>query len=286
MLRPRSITALAVGWLMLLAGLAPFSWAESPSPDPVPQESPPLEGLPTGRQVMDWVDQRDDGDNGISDLKMTLIDKRGKERVRTMRNMTKDRGKDTLALIFFVSPADVKNTGFLNFDYDDADRDDDQWLYLPALKKTKRIAGGDKSGSFMGSDVSYADMSAPPLDRYSFTLMGEAEVEDVPVWQIESIPNEKESKETGYTKSITFVRQDNHVAIRSVTWLKKGKRLKYMNVEKLELIDGIWVPTEITMTTRKGKKILHKTRLEVSNVKFNQPLEEDMFSIRRLEKGI
>ena len=286
MLRSRRITALAVGWLMLLAGLAPFSGADSPSPDPAPQERATVGGLPTGRQVMDWVDQRDDGDNGISDLKMTLIDKRGKERVRMMRNMTKDRGKDTLALIFFVSPADVKNTGFLNFDYDDADRDDDQWLYLPALKKTKRIAGGDKSGSFMGSDFSYADMSSPPLDRYSFTLMGEAEVKDVPVWQIESIPNEKESKETGYTKSITFVRQDNHVPIRSVTWLKKGKRLKYMNVDKLELIDGIWVPTEITMTTRKGKKILHKTRLEVSNVKFNQPLEEDMFSIRRLEKGL
>jgi outer membrane lipoprotein-sorting protein len=235
---------------------------------------------------MDWVDERDDGDNSVSQLKMILIDKRGKERVRVMRNFTKDRGKDTLALIFFVSPADVKNTGFLNFDYDDADRDDDQWLYLPALKRTKRIAGGDRSGSFMGSDFSYADMSSPPLDRYSFTLMGETEVKNVPVWQIESIPNEKESKKTGYTKSINFVRQDNHVLIRRVIWLKKGKRLKYMNVDKLELIDGIWVPTQITMSTRKGKKVLHKTRLEVSNVKFNQPLDEDVFSIRRLEKGL
>lgn len=277
----RKITALASISLLLLAGAAASSDPDAPSPAPSSQNE-----LPTGRQVMDWVDERDDGDNSISQLKMILIDKRGKERVRIMRNITKDRGKDTLALIFFVSPADVKNTGFLNFDYDDADRDDDQWLYLPALKRTKRIAGGDKSGSFMGSDFSYADMSSPPLDRYSFTLMGEAEVKNVPVWQIESIPNEKESKKTGYTKSVNFVRQDNHVLIRSVIWLKKGKRLKYMNVDKLELIDGIWVPTEITMSTRKGKKVLHKTRLEVSNVKFNQPLDENMFSIRRLEKGL
>jgi len=76
------------------------------------------------------------------------------------------------------------------------------------------------------------------------------------------------------------------VVTRSVIWLKKGKRLKYMNVEKLELIDGIWVPTQITMSTRKGKKTLHKTRIEVSNIKFNQPLEEDMFSVRQLEKGL
>ena len=100
------------------------------------------------------------------------------------------------------------------------------------------------------------------------------------------MPNAKESKETGYTKTISFVRKDNYVVIRSVSWLKKGKRLKYMNVDKLEQIDGIWVPTQITMSTRKGKKTLHKTLIQVSNVKFNQALGDDMFTIRRLEKGI
>ena len=242
--------------------------------------------VPSGRQIMEWVDDRDDGDNGVSDLKMVLIDKRGRERVRQMRNLTKDKGEDTLSMIFFLSPADVKNTGFLNYDYDDADRDDDQWLYLPALKKTKRIAGGDKSGSFMGSDFAYADMSSPPLDRYSYTLMKETDVEGVPTWQVEAIPNAQEAKDTGYTKSISFVRKDNHVVIRSVIWVKKGKRLKYMEVGKLELIDGIWVPTRITMSTKKGKKTLHKTQLQVSNVKFNQPLDEETFSIRRLERGL
>ncbi len=270
----------------LMAVLAPtLLFAQSQDSRPAPSADADEEA-PTGRQIMEWVDNRDDGDNGISDLKMTIIDKRGKERIRKMRSMTRDRGEDRLSLIFFLSPADVKNTGFLNHDYDDADRDDDQWLYLPALKKTKRIAGGDKSGSFMGSDFSYADMSTPPLDRYAYTLMQETDVDGVPVWQIEAIPNAKESKETGYTKSIVFVRKDNNVVIRSVIWLKKGKRLKYMNVDQLEKIEDIWVPTEITMSTRKGKKTLHKTRIQTSNVKFNQPLSEDMFSIRRLEKGI
>jgi hypothetical protein len=182
--------------------------------------------LPTGRQVMESVDQRDDGDNQTSDIDMILIDKQDNERQRILRSFRKDQGKDEHSILFFLSPADVKDTGFLTYDYDDPERDDDQWLYLPALKKTKRIAAGDKSGSFMGSDFTYADMSDRPLDRYQFTLMKETTVDGVKVWQVESVPDAKESEETGYEKSIVFVRQDNFVPIRSVNWVKKGGRLK------------------------------------------------------------
>jgi len=241
---------------------------------------------PTGRQIMEWVEDRDDGDDGVSDMKMILIDKRGKERVRDIRSYTKDEGEDEHGIMFFLSPADVKNTGFLTYDYDDPEKDDDQWLYLPALKKTKRIASGDKSGSFMGSDFTYSDMSSRVLERYQFSLMKETDVDGVKVWQVEAIPNKKAIDETGYTKSVSFVRQDNFVVIRSVSWVKKGSRLKYFEVEDLQQIDGIWVPTRLTMTTKKGKTTLHKTRIEVSNVKFNQDLDEQMFSVRRLEKGL
>jgi len=250
---------------------------------PAPAFSDPL---PTGRQIMEWVDQRDDGDEGVADLEMVLIDKRGGERIRRIRNFTRDVGEDKQSLMFFMAPADVEDTGFLTYDYDDPERDDDQWLYLPALKKTKRIAGGDKSGSFMGSDFTYADMTTRVLDRYAYTLMKETEVDGVPVWQVEAIPNEKEIDETGYTRSIAFVRKDNHVVIRAVHWLKKGKRLKYMEAGDLRLVDGIWVAHELTMTTKKGKETLHRTLIHVSNVKFNQDLDEQMFTVRRLEKGL
>jgi hypothetical protein len=179
------------------------------------------------------------------------------------------------------------DTGFLTFDYDDPDRDEDQWLYLPALKKTKRIATGDKSGSFMGSDFSYADMTSRELDRYDFRLMKETDVGGVPVWQVEAIPrSEEEIDETGYTKSVYFVRKDNHVVIRAVHWVEKGGRLKYLDVRRLEQIDGIWVGTEVHMTTKKNKVIVHKTILEQQNVRFNQGLDGDLFSVRRLEKGL
>jgi hypothetical protein len=236
---------------------------------------------------MEWVEDRDDGDDAISDMRMTLIDKHGNERIREIRSLSKDFADDEYQLLFFLSPADVKDTGFLTFDYDDPDRDDDQWLYLPALKKTKRIAVGDKSGSFMGSDFSYADMSSRALDRYDFVLMRETDVRDVKVWQVEAIPRtDDEIDETGYTKSVFFVRQDNHVVIRAVHWVKKGNKLKYFDVRALDRIDGIWVATEMHMTTKKAKATLHKTVLENRNVRFDQDLPEGTFSVRRLEKGL
>lgn len=241
---------------------------------------------PTAREIMDAVNARDDGDNAVMEMEMRLIDKRNKERVRKMRRWAQDRGEDSYSLLFFLSPSDVRNTGFLTYDYDAAGRDDDQWLYLPALRKTKRIANDDKSGSFMGSDFNYSDMTDPDLDDYTFTLMKETEVRGHPVWQIKAVPKAKETiEETGYTQSVLFVRQDNHVVVRAVRWLEKKGRLRYLDVKQLEQIDGIWTPLETTMTTKQGKKRLHKTIIRYHNVRYGQPLSEGMFTVRRLEKG-
>ena len=241
---------------------------------------------PKAREIMTAVDAREDGDNQTSNMQMVLIDKRGKQRIRELRSFRKDKDPDELSMMFFLSPADVEDTGFLTYDFDDADLDDDQWLYLPALKKTKRIASSDKSGSFMGSDFSYADMTDRPLEKYEYQLLKEGELDGHPIWIIQSTPiDDDEIDETGYTKSVQFVRKDNYVVIQAKIWVKKGKRNKYMKVEELEQIDGIWVPTVMTMTTKKGKQTLHKTILRTSDVKFGQDLDFDMFSVRGLETG-
>lgn len=241
----------------------------------------------TALQIMKQVDARDDGDNKISDMEMTLIDKNGKKRTRKIRAFNKDKGEDTLRLMFFIEPADVEDTAFLTYDYDQAEKDDDQWIYLPALRKTKRIATSNKSGSFMGSDFTYSDMTKRDLDDYDYTLLKEVKVRDANAWLIQAVPRTKEVIDrTGYTKSVLYVRKDNFVVIRGVHWVKKGNRLKYMDVKKLTMIDGIWVATEIHMTTKQGKSTRHRTIMTFKNVKFNQGLEEDFFTIRRMEKGL
>jgi hypothetical protein len=242
---------------------------------------------PQARAIMEKVDARDDGDDQMSDMEMILIDKNKKQRIRKIASFSKDKGNDSMRLMFFRQPADVKDTSFLTYDYDDPAKDDDQWLYLPALRKTKRIASSDKSGSFMGSDLNYSDMTDRNLADYDFTLKKEMDVKAVKTWLIESIPRTKEViKETGYKKSLLFVRQDNYFVIRAVNWVKDGGYLKYMDVKTLQQIDGIWVATEMHVTKKKGKKFAHKTILKLNNVKFNQKLEFDLFTVRRMEKGL
>ena len=94
----------------------------------------------SGREIMEKVNARDEGDRSKGEMEMILIDKKGKKRIRKLKTFGGKKDKYTMSLMFFLSPADVKNTGFLTYDYNESGKDDDQWLYLPALRKTKRIA--------------------------------------------------------------------------------------------------------------------------------------------------
>ena len=245
---------------------------------------------PRARAIMEKVDARDDGDNQTADMQMILIDKRGKERMRKIATFKKDKGDDTRRLMFFLQPADVKDTAFLTFDYDDAKKDDDQWLYLPALRKTKRIATTDKSGSFMGSDLNYADMTSRDLEDYDYRFYEKGEQSEVrgkKVWVIWSVPRSEDTiDETGYSKSLLFVRPDIDMVVRAIHWVKDGGYLKYVDMRKVEQIDGIWVATDTLVNKKKGKNTVHKTILTLENVRFNQDLDADMFTIRRMEKGL
>ena len=246
----------------------------------------------TARQIMDKVDARDDGDNRTSEMQMLMIDKNGDKRVRKIKTFDKDKindqgEEDRRRIMFFLAPADVKDTGFLTYDYDANEKDDDQWLFLPALKKTKRIASTDKSGSFMGSDFNYSDMTRRNLDAYTFKILKEAEVRGAKAWVVEVLPKTREeAAETGYKKSVLFVRQDNFVAVRAVHWTDTGNKLKYLDVTGLELIDGVWTTTAMSMTTKKNKITEHKTELTFSDIRYNEDLAESLFTLRRLEKGL
>lgn len=242
---------------------------------------------PKARAIMQKVDARDDGDNMTARMEMVLIDKNGDTRVREIVQRMKDFGPDTYRLLFFKEPADVRGTGFLTYDYDDAAKDDDQWLYLPALKKSKRIASNDKSGSFMGSDFTYSDMTSRELDDYRFKLVKEMEVNAQKVWVIESTPRtQKTIDETGYTKSLLLVRQDNHVVIRAVHYETKAGRVKFLDIPKLEKIDGVWQALEMQMTSKQGNETVHRTVLRFHDVKFNQNLDKELFTQRQLEIGL
>ena len=235
---------------------------------------------------MEAVDQRYDGDDRTANITMVLVDKNNNQRIRQLRIFTRDDGPDTWSVMFFLSPVDVRDTGFLSHDIDNTN-DDDQWLYLPALHKVKRIASDDKTASFMGSDLSYADMTDRELDLYDFTILKEIEVREKPCWVIQSIPRSPQViKDFGYTKSILFVRKDCHVVVRSIHFVKEGNKLKYLDIPKLKKIDGIWTALELRVTTKKGNKTLHRTILQYKDIIYNQGLPDNIFTTRQLEKGV
>jgi outer membrane lipoprotein-sorting protein len=143
--------------------------------------------------------------NGFKDssshMKMTLINANNQKRTRQMKMILLEKESGNKSLMTFLSPADVKGTKFLNYEH--INKDDDQWLYLPALKRVKRIASKNKSGSFMGSEFSYEDLSSFSAKKYTFS--GEAKeetIDNIKYYINERIPV---SKNSGYTKQISWV---------------------------------------------------------------------------------
>ncbi|MCP3900097.1 MAG: outer membrane lipoprotein-sorting protein, partial [Desulfobacteraceae bacterium] len=215
------------------------------------------------------------------------VDKNGKERKKLFKSFSKDFGKDEKRIMFIKEPAEIYNTGFLTFDYDDNSKDDDQWLFLPALGKTKRIASQDKSSSFMGSDLNYSDMTSKDTDDYNYKFIKEMTINKHKVWLIESAPKTKEiEKETGYKKAVLAVRQDNYIVVKAKMWTSEGGYIKYWNIKKIDKIDGVWLALENHIVKKQGKRVVHQTFMKLGNVKFNQNLDDTVFTIRKLEKGL
>ncbi len=208
-----------------------------------------------------------------------------------MKGYRKDYGKDTKSINFFLSPADVRNTSFLSFDWDDDNKEDDNWLYLPALRKVKRISSGNKKDSFMGSDFSYSDMNGLKLSEWDFKFLKKnVKVKGQDCWVIQALPKKAMKKkvinETGYLKSISWVRKDIFVTVKSKLYVKKKKKIKYFVADELEKIQGIWTSKKLSMTTTRSKRMEHKTILLFDKFKYNEGVDDSMFTTQRMERGL
>lgn len=247
---------------------------------PVAAELPDIEA----RQVAVNVDEREDGDDETTEMEMILINKRDQQRVRKVVTYRKDIGEDSKSVMFFLEPADVRGTGFLSWSYDDESKDDDQWLYLPALKKVRRISSSGKADYFMGTDFTYSDMGDREIDDYNYAHLGTEVIDGVECYHLERLPRDDDViDETGYSRSEIWVRPDIWMMMKAVFYDKKGKLLKELAVSDFEDINGIWVAKTMHMNNIQKK---HQTYLKLINNQFNTGLEEDLFSQRTLTRGI
>ena len=178
----------------------------------------------TGKEIAQRVKDRPDNDTRKTEMVMKLINKRGSVRERKLISYSIDVGKDKKdrkLMMFFQYPSDVKGTGFLTWDYDEIGKDDDKWLYLPAMKKTRCISGSSaKKDYFMGSDFTYDDMGSRNVDEDTHNLIGEETVDGHKCWKLESTP--KDSRDI-YSKKIAWIRQDCLIPVKVEFYDKIGK---------------------------------------------------------------
>lgn len=237
----------------------------------------------TGREIARKVKDRPDGNTRRSELVMKLINKRGSVRERRLVSYSIDVGKekeDRKGLMFFLYPGDVKGTGFLTWDYDAPDKDDDKWLYLPAMKKTRRISGSSaKQDYFMGSDFTYDDMGRRSVDEDTHQLLGEETLEGHKCWKLESVS--KDSRDI-FSKKISWIRKDCLIPVKVEYYDKMGKLHRRLEMSDIAQVQGYWVALKMHMA---NVQTGHQTTIEIISPKYDLPMEESGFNVTTLEKG-
>jgi hypothetical protein len=259
--------------------------------------------------IIKKVDNRDDGETSISDTIMIKVDRRGQQRKLELKSYRKDDGEDSKSILFFTAPADKRNVSFLSWEKDNEEEEDDKWLYLPAGNIKTRISGGKKKDPFMGSDFSYADMESTDIEDWNYSFTDQYTSKDKsklnPVvngndcWIIQALPKKEKLKkiitEIGYLKRVIWVRKDNFMMVQGRTWVKKGKKTKLFFARKIKKIQGIWTAQELEMRTYKGsittkkrraRSLQHRTILLFKDMQYNKPLEDAMFTVQRMMRGL
>ena len=234
----------------------------------------------TGLQVIENVYNRPTGDDMTADLTMTLVNSSGMQRVRKIKQFIRDFGPVEKKIMFFTAPADVKNTSFMSWSYDDENKDDDQWIYLPALKKVKRISSDSKSDYFMGSDFTYDDLGDRKPSADTHKIIREEKLNGEDCYVVESVPKDEDYI---YSKTITWVIKGKWIGLKKEFYDEDGELLKILNVSKYQDIKGIWI---ITHTEMDNVQKNHKTVMALDNVKINTGIPKSKFTERMMTRGI
>jgi len=233
----------------------------------------------TGKQIVEKAYNRATGDDQTSDLTMTLINKSGNQRVRIIKQFTKDLGEVEKSIMFFLSPADIKNTSFMSWSYD-SDKSDDQWIYLPALKKTKRISSDSKSDYFMGSDFTYDDLGDRKLEDDTHKILREETINSKECYVVESV---SKNEDYMYSKTTTWIDKSNFIGVKKEFYDEDEDLLKILSIKEIKEISGYLV---IVNSEMKNIQKNHKTTIVLNNVQINTGISASKFTERIMMRGL
>lgn len=223
--------------------------------------------------------------SSISDGTFSLIDASGAERKRVTLGVTKlqPNGIDNMRMVRFLFPPDIRN--FVTLLIEHTNQDDDIWVYLPALKKARRIIASNKKDSFAGTDFSYGDVIGHKVDEWHHRLVGEETIDGEPCYMMESIPRDDTVKaNSGYSKRLNWIRQSNFVTSKGQAWDLNGELLKTWASKELKLVDAErnrWQPMrQEAVNLQSG----HRTVITYSSFRTDSNVKDDDFTVRYMER--
>jgi len=216
-------------------------------------------------------------EDSIANMQMELVNAAGDSKVRTMKMKVLEGESEDKSLMEFLTPADVRGTKFLNYEH--AQGDDDQWLYLPALKRVKRIASKNKSGSFMGSEFSYEDLSASNVEKYEYA-QGEPELVSINGKKLYKSIAKPHSKYSGYTQIISYINPESFLVQRVEYFDRKKELYKVANFLEYKKFGPLYRAAKVEMKNLQNSK---STLLIWSDEKIKNGLSERDFHKRYLK---
>lgn len=266
MIHKRIVTSFIATLALSLSAVSVFATAD---------EAAKQKGLDISKEAKardaGWVD-------GTADMLMILRNKQGQESTREIKTKTLEVLDDgDKSLTVFNKPRDVKGTAFLSFSHPVGN--DDQWLYLPALKRVKRISSRNKSGPFMGSEFSFEDLSSFEIEKYTYNYLGDETVDGLDSFMVEQFPVDENS---GYTRRIVWIDKAEYRLLKITFYDRKNSLLKTLTYQGYnQYINKHWRPDSAQMINHQSGK---STELQWTNYAFKTGLQDSDFNRNTLKR--
>ncbi len=236
----------------------------------------------TGYTIMEKALEQSNWKDMQADLKLILTNARGEQRVREIAFYSSDTEDDlTRMLMRFQAPADVKGTGYLSLET--AGGDEENYLYLPALRRVKKIASSGGGGNFMSSDFTYYDIGMPELEDWTYTLLGDEQKQGKACYVIECQPaTDKILADTGYGKIVRWVDKERFNTLWSEYYDIGLTKWKELEVVEFLLLKGTDFASDMIM---RDLQTGHSSEMRFENLQVDVELADDFFSVRYLQRG-
>ncbi len=233
----------------------------------------------TGREIIELIRNQDRGISTHALVTMDLTNKRGNVSTRILELYSKKNNENKLnTMIVFHRPSSIKDTRFLSIGH--SDKVPEQWMYIPALKRTKRITTSDADQSFLGTDFTYADMGANEIDKANYSLLREEKLDNEQCWVIET--KSLESSGSDYSRTISWISKYMLLPVYVEMYDRQNKLIKKLTTDNIEKIQGYWTPR---VTKMENIQTGHSTVLKMDKIVYDENLPDGIFTSGFLQTG-